>query len=1612
MRILLLPIVIILSSVFSAFGQCDSVRIVANIEKECQPAVVTYHLENPPANATYLWDVGNGPEISSDTFYKLHRNAGVIDITSEITFSNGSKCLVEEKGIVEVLANPKPDFAVSRNLFCNGPDTVTIKDLTPNVAQRTWVVDGTSYNNSGVERVHKLVTVGTKNISLIVKGTNGCDAVVTKEDVITVYPGLKFDFKADKTKGCKPQDISFSINNLKDSLDIASYVWQFPGATEELDAKKNPTSRVYRNAGFYDVNLQLETTYGCAYQHTKKSYIKIGDTAELSLMLYTGTLCMGDSIKFGNPAETHDGGKYTWKVTGMDNDTFTNRNELVVLPKDTGYLDIEVTYVYNGCVSNSTFKDAAYVNGVKANLFSDDHYHCEVPHTVNLKNRTNTYGANSVGYQWHILEDGVVIDSAGTEDASFTFYTIPATYDVRLVALSSNGCVDTMYRRGFIYQDSLKLDLDVIPEIACLEQEVRFLNRTRPSSYMSTDKFKWYFYDLDGTSILDSSTQRSPKYSYSRTGYYDIKLIGANGINCRDTLEVKNAVYVVKPELAFNLSDSILCKGENIVLEGVSKPAIAPFKYDWFIKNKETGKVTSFTNKPTVNTKINTAGEYTLIVKHRIADGCEMYDSSDIHINGLELEIVLDTLGGCSPLDVNATLTISENKYFGGNSEDISVKWFVNPNKAFSVDSDTVLAPKFILAEDADYRLSVTAFNSAGCKDQVTSDKLEVGVRARFNVLNPVVCLGDVLRVQNTADNSTDIDWAITPTIATQETQNNNIFTFSIPRDGNFNITQYANRNKKCFDTLTKRFEVVEVIANFAVVDSLLNCAPVFAEFESTSKNGDTLFWDYGDGNRNVTTEISSGHVYEKNSGFSKGFDLQLVAKSVHGCTDTLLKPDYVVVQGPVPNFEVENITGCDPLEVNFLDNTVDATTLFYVYGDGSELNRDIKQGEAHSYVYRNTLPNQNSQLYVPALIAFDSLGCVAEFQTLDTIEVFKKPEISVAVNSTNKTCIPFELSFSSLTRFTSEYQWLLDQDTLFKNENGKAVIETLGTKKLELKAQNEIGCRDSISQDVLPLESPIVNLFTPDSICEQEIFNALVNVQALEKIKDINWDFSKPSSFRITDLIGLNFNLGYNIPGPKTLALEILLENGCAAGDTQSIYITNEQDIDEPPIEVVSVEDNYTIQLLHKSSTYNKFNEYHYWSPIEIRVNDQKRDTLQHFTSVNQVSDSVCFDVRVKDECDLFGTRSPKHCTVFLTAESQKAYEAELSWSPYVGWSTVDKYNIYRNDGAGWTYLTAVPGNQLNYTDKKLCNQNYGYRVEAVHPDGSLTSKSNSVAIEPIYTLNVSNTHVSNVSVTAPNEITVRWQHSTFSEFDVYKLYKYKEDETEPIASYTLTTTDYIDSEVSTDQFSYRYEVVEVDRCGNRTDRGRFGKSILLKGYYDKASFIDWSAYAQYENGVQDYKVEIQTSSGFMMLERTSAQDLSFVDKEYHRDIYGEYCYRVTATSGGVDSSLSNVVCVSTEPVLLLPNAFTPNNNGLNEVFRPVAQFAYDGVEFKPTSYDFIILNRWGEIMFRTNDMRIGWDGTYKNKPAQQGTYIYQLKAQGTDNRFIYKEGSVMLLR
>ncbi|WP_207493074.1 gliding motility-associated C-terminal domain-containing protein [Aridibaculum aurantiacum] len=89
----------------------------------------------------------------------------------------------------------------------------------------------------------------------------------------------------------------------------------------------------------------------------------------------------------------------------------------------------------------------------------------------------------------------------------------------------------------------------------------------------------------------------------------------------------------------------------------------------------------------------------------------------------------------------------------------------------------------------------------------------------------------------------------------------------------------------------------------------------------------------------------------------------------------------------------------------------------------------------------------------------------------------------------------------------------------------------------------------------------------------------------------------------------------------------------------------------------------------------------------------------------------------------------------------------------------------------------------------------------------------------------------------------------------------------------------------------------------------------------------------------------------------------------------------------------------------IIVPTAFTPNNDGRNDLIRPILY----GVRQLKT---FKIFNRWGQIMYETNQMRSGWNGMFKGLQQPPGTYVWIAEAIGVDGKNYSTKGSFVLLR
>ena len=87
------------------------------------------------------------------------------------------------------------------------------------------------------------------------------------------------------------------------------------------------------------------------------------------------------------------------------------------------------------------------------------------------------------------------------------------------------------------------------------------------------------------------------------------------------------------------------------------------------------------------------------------------------------------------------------------------------------------------------------------------------------------------------------------------------------------------------------------------------------------------------------------------------------------------------------------------------------------------------------------------------------------------------------------------------------------------------------------------------------------------------------------------------------------------------------------------------------------------------------------------------------------------------------------------------------------------------------------------------------------------------------------------------------------------------------------------------------------------------------------------------------------------------------------------------------------------------MPNAFTPNGDGLNDCFG----VKYWGVT---ESFELSIYNRWGELIFQSKDPRACWDGRYKGTPQDAGVFVYMIRASNNCSPAIFRKGTFTLVR
>lgn len=402
------------------------------------------------------------------------------------------------------------------------------------------------------------------------------------------------------------------------------------------------------------------------------------------------------------------------------------------------------------------------------------------------------------------------------------------------------------------------------------------------------------------------------------------------------------------------------------------------------------------------------------------------------------------------------------------------------------------------------------------------------------------------------------------------------------------------------------------------------------------------------------------------------------------------------------------------------------------------------------------------------------------------------------------------------------------------------------------------------------------------------------------------------------------------------------------------------------------------------------------------------------------------------------------------LSAETshRSSSTAHLSWSPYLYCSNVESIRVYRRTGStpydpdfcetgvrpGYQMIAELPANATSYLDDNggvdfVQGVDYCYRVVAVFHDGAESRPSNEVCIQipnnqPLMTI-VSNDEGHLID----GQMVVEWKRpremdSQFTAPYSYRLIRHL-DGVETVV-YTGRDSTFRDTEVSLgDVQSLTYKVEMKDANQQTMGTSAAAGAVMLTGQGgNKTASLSWTEAVPWV--IDSTEVFKKIDTAFVKLASTVAME--YVDTHVTNDVTYSYYVRTYGhyTLEGLPRPLVNYSAVikvkpseneepepePEEPEYELPNVFTPNGDGFNDVFTPM--------RITPeliTQVKMHIFNRWGRTVYDTEDVFINWDGCAAgtHQPCSSGTYFYvcdveMIAPEGPVNKRL--QGSIMIIR
>ncbi len=1581
---------------------------------------------------------------------------GVHTVTLTLTLFNN--CVVNATKQVTILPPPAVNFGTPDTLSCDNPHTVNFTNTTVSANPTTyrWTFgDGGQVNLPNP--THTYAGPGNYNVTLYAEDRFGCKASHVKPQYIKVGH-LTPSFWGDTIGGCVPRPVLFT--NLSSSNNpITSYFWDFGNGT--TSTLQNPPIINYNMIGTYTVKLIVTNSVGCVDSFVLKDYVRVGDSVFPSFTVSDTAICGHEHIQF-NSTSTSKSGNITFTVWSFGDGNIAPATMPVHQYSDTGYFDVTLYIHDRGCFDSLRVDSLIRVFPSIAK-FDGNFVGCDTPHTVQFTNTsigadayhwdfgtgnpadtsnaftpTFTYthvGSYTVTLITHNYTTGCsdtasevvnvqLIDLMGATNitsgcaplaVTFTGSTVNATswlwsfgdgsvssnfntqhtfanpgiYSSKLIVFNNIGCrLDTTIA---ISAYMPLVNFSVADTSGCAPYQPMVFNNTISISPVAT--WAWNF--GNGT----TSGAQNPTPLYTTPGNHTVTLTVTDTHGCQATLTRQQYIYVSDPNANFTVAHPVNCTNNPITFNNISTSQ-SPLNYLWDMDDGTTSPQPGMVHSYTMN------GVYQASLTIVDSINCMSTHTVPITIADADIDLLADTtFASCPPLLVQFTGVINSPHSFP------TWDWDFGDGNTSGVQS-----PNNFYINPGSYTVTVKATSGAGCVDSATLAVpiTVLGPTGSFtfqpNQGCPDLTVNFTVQDSNTTTNIADMrDGTL---INGAPLLRNFSHTYTIP--GTYKPVIILDDGNGCQLPITSPDSVVVhpvPIVNFgANTQQLCDSGAIsFTDFSISNAPIMGWFWDFGDGS--TSNAQSPTHTYSQPGNYT----VKLIVTTIHGCIDSLEKVNFITSSN-LPNAQIglSDTADCVSFTLSVDDRSMPAGGPIQQYLWGFGVPGATSTLEKATYTY-----NQ-AGAYVVSLLITDSLGCQGYQDTTITVWPLPRPDFTVLPDSFG--CAPANLQFISQSATAVQWQWDFGDGGSSTLEQPFHTYNQDGQYGVQLIVWDGNGCIDSL------MKPQYINLSHPVADFSQDLFSGCPGLvitftdQSMTDttIVDWQWDFGDGGTGS-----GAQVQHAFNTSGIFNVTLTITDVFGCMHTIVKDAVVEIVDNIQPatPSINYVTVVSDQSILIRWRpyNDSLKDFDHYILYrqdaSGTFTQVHTTTNRLATSFTDrgLNTQASSYCYKVQVVNYCnnssELASTKA--HCSMLLSPIPQQD-QILVDWSPYIGWDSIAQYNIYRvvsYNMATATLVAKVPPTVTQWVDSQMfCYDAVTYRIEAIRASDGQWSRSNISKSIPLHFPPEDPLNLVRATVVDNQGILVEWtppsvvqQDKLLLEKDAGRGYKlvyqqYADD----------SVTSYVDLDVEVALQPYRYRAFVQDSCGDLTPIGRDATSIFLTAERTRGLItLSWTPYETWENGVASYEIEVfdDEDARFESVAIVSGDITSYAD--IHTDLQqGFYCYRIRAYElGGNDTlSLSNEACVSIEPQLFTPNAFTPNNDGNNDEFIIKGVFMGD--------YHLQIYSRWGMKVFETRRIDEPWDGKYKGLEVPEGVYVFVARGEGFNGQPMLLRGSLTLLR